>query len=68
MLANIVSNISLSDISNAVTLLLVIIIVALSLKKYIKMSKNGCGCGCADCPSKNNCPSKTEQKIEDDKK
>lgn len=47
--------------STVVTIGLVAVIVALSLSKYIKMSKNGCGCGCDSCPSRDNCGSKNKK-------
>jgi large-conductance mechanosensitive channel len=43
--------------STVITVALVAVIVFLSLRKYVKMSKegNGCGCGCDSCPSKSSC-------------
>lgn len=46
--------------STAVTIGIVAVIVLLSLRKYVKMSKNGCGCGCSSCPAKESCPSKQD--------
>jgi hypothetical protein len=42
-------------VSTVITVALVAVIVVLSLRKYIKMSKNGCGCGCDGCPSRSQC-------------
>jgi hypothetical protein len=48
--------------STVITIALVAVIVFLSLRKYIKMSKEGCGCGCDSCPSKTECPSMKKKK------
>ena len=46
--------------STAVTIGIMAVIAALSLRKYVKMSKNGCGCGCSGCPARENCSSAKE--------
>ncbi len=49
--------------STIVTLVIVGIIIGLSLRKYIKMSKEGCGCGCSDCPSRKSCGREDKKEI-----
>jgi len=42
-------------LSTIVTVAIVAVIVVLSLRKYVKMAKDGCGCGCEGCPSREKC-------------